>query len=201
MEKRFENLKFMGEDTGYRYFGAVEEASTVGTFYESEDTLDSVTTSILNAADYVDVNEHCKGIECESFDTCTYRKGSIDENAECEIYGPLDKDINQIVVYYNEEINSAVVFEVSGECLVQNYGFKCIDDLIDDILTGGVSPYANHFDSEGLIEDFKKVLEIPNNVIYFWYLNTEDSDTFIDCVYRSLKGKRVRSIIDILKEL
>lgn len=201
MEKRFENLKFMGEDTGYRYFGAVEKADTVGTFYESEDTLDSVTTNILNAADYVDVNEHCKGIECESFDTCEFRKGSIDENAECEIYGPLDKDITQAVVYYNEKINSAIVFEVSGECLVENYGFNCIDDLIDDILTGENSPYANCFDEDKIIENFKKVLEIPNNLVYFWHINIDCSDNFVDCHYRGLKGKRIHSIVDILKEL
>lgn len=201
MEKRFENLMVKGTDTGYRYMGTLEEAQTLGILYDKGNLDRRICTNILEKDSYAEPILHCKAIGCEKISDCTLKTDVFDKRVECEEFDTLEKEVIQTVVYYNELINSAVVFEVVGDFCVGNHGFDTINELIEDIYSSDNSPFAMTTEHKSSLDEFMEVLEKNNNLVFFSYLNSDFTDDDVDYYYRSLKGKKIRTIVDILKEM
>ena len=201
MEKRFENLMVKGTDTGYRYMGTLEEAQTLGILYDKGDLERRLCGNILEKDSYAEPILHCKAIGCEKISDCTLKTDVFDKRVECEEFDTLEKEVIQTVVYYNELINSAVVFEVLGDFCVGNHGFDNINELIDDIYSSSNSPFVMITEDKVSFNKFMKALESENNLVYFSYINSDFTDDDVDYYYRSLKGKKIRTIVDILKEM
>ena len=198
---KFENLKINGTLTDYRYMGTIEEAQTIGIFYEYKDPKTSIMTNILEAENYMPPIEYCKEIKCSKFANCPLKTEDIDKRVECTEFSMLEKDIIQTVVYYNEKKNSAVVFEVLGNSLTEDMGFSTIEDLLDNIYSGVNSPFAILVEDKEHINALFDLLNEKDNIVFFSYINTDFTDDFVDYHYRSFKGKKIKGIIDILKEL
>lgn len=103
--------------------------------------------------------------------------GFLDEYRDHLRNGNIVKGVVETVVYYNPEINSVIAFEVSGD-------FFC-----------------NLFESGKSIEEFTELLNQRDNVVYFNEVYSDDACNLVDYNYRSLKGKHICNIVDVLKEL
>ena len=151
---RLENLKFQGEKTGYRYMGSIESCYHLIAFTKKNDDGHKIIDNILckDNEEYVPIEEICNN--CESKDECDVKDKIFDISSDyCDEFGWVSRDIIQKVVYYDEKLNSAVVFVVNADYVVYNYGFENIVDLIDDIYTGVNSPY--NYMNENLDYTFK----------------------------------------------
>lgn len=91
--------------------------------------------------------------------------------------GKVVKDVVETVVYYNSELNSAIVFEVSGDF------------------------FSNIFEFGKSLEEFTELLNQRDNVVYFNEVHSENVCNFVNYNYCSLKGKYICTIVDVLKEL
>lgn len=205
--KRFENFKVNGKDTGYRYMGVLENCETLGAFHSKDDCGTSYRRTILDDSpyyefgekDYLDTPiEHCSKIECKHFDKCELKGKDFDTLSECPMDEfPLDLGVVQYVVYYNEKLNSAIVFEVHGDYCEDNYGFDNISDIINDIYFSNNSTYR-FFRADF---SFEVAMETKNNIILTSYSNENEDMEWVNLNYASLEGKRVLGIMDILNTL
>ena len=201
--ERMENLFYKNEETGYRYLGALESCYTLFEFTtkekEEEPYISSCMANILRRDEYEDLSEGTKDcVECEYYSSCERKDYILDDRKPClaENFYNLDKDINQKVVFYDEQLNSAVVFSVDADVCCGNEGFETINDLLDDIYDGINSPYSEYtLDS---YEEIETALKLKNNLMYIRYANAEG---YVDCdvvsTFRSLEGKKIHTIVDI----
>lgn len=208
--KRFENFKVNGKETAYRYMGTFEDVETISAFYSKEDIGASYYRSILDTKPYEEWGknrdylatpiEHCKGINCKYFAECQVKDKGFDALNNC-VMGeyPMDKRVTQYVVYYNELINSAIVFMIHPDYYVDDYGLENISDIVDDIYMSDKSTYR-FFQSDF---SFEVAMEKENNVICTSYSNSDGGEDmeWVSLNYRSLEGKKIMGIIDILKVL
>lgn len=198
--ERIENLYYKGELTGYRYMGALE---TCRTLYEFEENDGSITLdNILKKDNYkkIQPNDYCE--ECGYFNECKRKDDLLDDSLECkdESFFDLDKDMNQKVFYYNEKLNSAVIFSVDGDICCDRDYFDSVDNLLRDIYEGVNSPYSKY-----LIDDFEEIaegLKLKDNLMYIRYINAEGFvDNNVIVTLCSLEGKKIYSIVDLISIL
>lgn len=196
--ERTENLYHKGELTGYRYLGALETCRTLYEFEENDGS--TCLDNVLKKDNYkkIQPDDYCE--ECEYSSECKRKDNLMDDSLECkdESFFNLDKDMNQKVFYYNEQLNSAVVFSVDGDICCDRDYFDSVDNLLKDIYDGINSPYS-------MIEDFEEIsegLKLKDNLMYIRYINAEgyvDNDVIVSLC--SLKDKKIYSIVDVINLL
>lgn len=197
--ERMDNLYYKGKRTGYRYFGTLECCYTMSEFNpkpNSEEEYGSID-NILRKEDYEDVTKPCK--DCKYSSNCEKKNNVFDETLSCKLgnFENIVKDITQKIVFYNEQLNSAVMFSVEGDFVCDNYGFETVEDLLDDIYDGVNSPYAD--DSIDYFEEIGEGLELRDNLMYIRYINAEcQVDNDVIKTYCSLKGKKIYGMMDII---
>ena len=197
--ERMSNLYYKGKRTGYRYFGTLESCYTMSEFRPKHDSTEEYGSidNILRKEDYDDVNRPCEN--CKYSSNCDKKNNVFDEELSCK-FGYFDnivKDVIQKVVFYNEKLNSAVIFSVEGDFVCDNYGFETVEDLLDDIYDGVNSPYAE--DSIDYFEEIGEGLELKDNLMYIRYINAEcQVDNDVVKTYCSLRDKKIYGIMDII---
>lgn len=195
---RFENLKFKNQRTDYRYFGCLECCYTLGTFQESKRTKGPSFDNILRKDEYEDNKKYCN--TCSFSENCERKNDIFNDSLDCEMGDFfVENEVTQQVIFYNEKLNSAVVFSVDSDSIANDWGFDSIEDLLWDIYNGVNSPY-----SEGYLEDITDIEEALNkkdNLMFIRYINSIEVDFNICPSYRSLKDRKIYTLYDIISIL
>ena len=193
--EKFDNLFYLGKKTGYRYLGSLECCYTLSSFREDKETGRQSIDNILRKDDYADNKKYCD--KCSSNSYCKRKDDIFNQELECDVNEFfVERDVTQQIVFYNERLNSAVVFSVDGDFVCDNFGFNTVESLLWDIYNGVNSPY-----SEEYLQDDKEIemaLNKRDNLMYIRYLNSCDVDCNVCSSYRSLKDKKVYSLYDIV---
>ena len=192
---KFDNLFYLGKKTGYRYMGSLECCYTMSSFQESKETKRQSIDNILRKEDYEDSSKYCK--ECEYSESCERKDDIFNESLNCEMGDFfIEKDVTQQIVYYNEKLNSAIVFSVDGDFVTGNWGFDTVEDLLWDVYNGVNSPYSEEYLKED--KEIEMAMTKKDNLMYIRYINSDVVDCNVCSSYRNLKDRKIYSLYDIV---